>query len=225
MSGFTRRFTALPTLATLLAIEGVSIIDLAPPDPVVGAGTGTVLLVGEFEDGLFAVDSTAKGSVEVFGSEDFRTKFGSLGYIYGGVVANNPCARKHLGECWNGNGYLKAFKLRAQRLLIARVDTSVGSVSFDVLASITGGAGPFQLAAGQTLSVTTNTGTGATAAVTAVVATVAGAGATFASIISGDSSGSESTARLRSRSRSGLRTSRKQRCWPRSTPRWGSRAR
>jgi hypothetical protein len=189
MSGFTRRFTALPTLATLLAIEGVSIIDLAPPDPVVGAGTGTVLLVGEFEDGLFAVDSTAKGSVEVFGSEDFRTKFGSLGYIYGGVVANNPCARKHLGECWNGNGYLKAFKLRAQRLLIARVDTSVGSVSFDVLASITGGAGPFQLAAGQTLSVTTNTGTGATAAVTAVVATVAGAGATFASIISGDSFG------------------------------------
>jgi hypothetical protein len=58
-----------------------------------------------------------------------------------------------------------------------------------VLASISGGAGPFQLAAGQTLSVTTNTGTGATAALTAVVATRAGASAAFASVISGDSFG------------------------------------
>lgn len=189
MSGFVRRFTALPTLATLLAIEGTNIIDIAPPDPITGAGSGAILLVGEFEDGAFATDAAAKGAVEVLGSEDFRTKFGSLGYTYSGVVASNPCARKHLTECWNGNGYIKAFKMRAQRLLIARVDSSVGSVSFDVLASIVGGTGPFVLAAGQTLSITTNTGTGATAALTATAAVAAGASQAFASIISGDTFG------------------------------------
>jgi hypothetical protein len=190
MSGFVRRFTSLPTLATLLAIEGTSIIDLVPPDPVVGEGSGTVLLMGEFEDGFFATEEEAKGAVEVFGSEDFKTKFGSFGYTYGGVVANHPSARKHLTECWNGNGFLKAFKLKASRLLVSRVDTSVGTVSFDVLASILGGAGPFQLAPGQTLSVTTDTGgPGASAALTAVVATVAGAGAAFATILSGDTFG------------------------------------
>lgn len=190
MSGFTRRFTALPTLEEILQIEGVSIIDLVPPPPVVGAGTGVVLLVGEFEDGFFATEEDAVGGVQVFGSEDFRSKFGSFGYTYGGVIANHPSARKHSGECWNGNGFMKAFKLRAQGLFVGRVDTSVGSVSFDVLASIEGGAGPFQLAAGQTLSVTTDTGGPAsTAALTAVVATVAGAGAAFGTIVSGDTVG------------------------------------
>lgn len=183
---FVRRFTALPTLATLLAIEAVNIVDIVPPNPVVGAGTGTVLLVGEFEDGPFATDSTIVGSQQVFGSDDFRNTFGGFGYTYNGVIANNPSARKHLTECWNGNGYLKAFKLSAQGLLVGRVDTSVGSVTFDVLANIDGGVGPFVLAAGQTLSITTDTGTGATAALTATAATQAGSAQAFATIVSGD---------------------------------------
>ena len=66
MAGFVRRFTAVPPLEVITQIEGPVIVDLAPPDPVTGAGTGTVLLVGEFEDGLFATDSEAIGAVEVF---------------------------------------------------------------------------------------------------------------------------------------------------------------
>lgn len=189
MSGFVRRFTSPPTLEQIQAIESVNIIDLAPADPVKGAGSGVVLLVGEFEDGLFAVDALAKGAVQVFGSDDYVSKFGGFGYTYNGVVANNPSARKHMTECWNGNGYLKGFKLQAQALLIGRVDTSVGEVAFEVLPSILGGTGPFQLAVGQTLSVTTNTGTGATAALTGAVATRAGAAAAFATILTGETVG------------------------------------
>lgn len=189
MPGFTRRFTTVPTLTEILRIEGVSVIDLVPPNPVVGAGSGNVLLVGEFEDGEFATDIDTLGAVQVFGSQDYLSKFGGFGYVYGGVRANNPSGRKHLGECWNGNGYLKGFKLRAQGLMIGRVDTSVGAVSFDVLASIDGGAGPFQLAAGETLSLTTDTGTGTTAALTALAAVSAGASQAFATIASGDTFG------------------------------------
>ena len=131
MAGFVRRFTRVPSTSTIQQIESTVIIDLAPPDPATGAGSGTVLCVGEFEDGLFATDASAIGSVEVFGSEDLRQKFGGFGYTYGTTVASNPCARRHLGEFWNGNGWLKLYKLRAQRLMISRVDTSVGTVASD----------------------------------------------------------------------------------------------
>lgn len=187
MSGYLRRYEELPPIEVLKEIEGVVIVDEAPPDPATGAGTGTVLVAGEFEDGLFATESN--GSVEVYGSKDYAQKFGGLGYVYDNIVASNPCARRHLGEIWNGNGYLKAYKLRARRILIARVDTSVGIVSFDPLAALVGGLGPFQLATGDTLSVTTNQGTASSAAVSASVATKTGAGANFGTITSGESFG------------------------------------
>ena len=133
MAGFVRRFTAEPTLEQILEIEGVVIIDLAPPPPATGAGTGAVVLFGEMEDGPFAA-TDGEGPLEVFGSTDLVQKFGGFGYEYDGVVSQNPSARRHLQEFWNGNGFLKLYKLRAQRLMVARVDTSVGTVSFDPLA-------------------------------------------------------------------------------------------
>lgn len=189
MAGFVRRFTFVPTLTVIKEIEGVVIIDLAPPDPATGAGTGAVLVVGEFEDGFFAIEPDAKGAVEVFGSQDYATKFGSFGFTYGGVVANNPCARRHVGEAWNGNGFLKTFKLKASRLMISRVDTSVGSVSFDPLAFIDGGVGPFVLAAAQTTAFTTNTGSASSTALTGTVATSAGASGVFTTVTSGETFG------------------------------------
>lgn len=189
MAGFVRRFTTVPTIEVIKEIEGVVIIDLAPPDPATGAGSGAVLLVGEFEDGFFATEAEAKGAVEVFGSEDYRAKFGGFGYTYDGVVACNPSARKHVGEAWNGNGFIKSFKLKASRLMCARVDTSVGSVAFDPLAFLEGGAGPFVLAVGQTLSFTTNTGSAASTALTGTTAKKVGAGAAFATIVSGETFG------------------------------------
>jgi len=185
---FVRRFTEVQPLEVIRQIEGSVIIDLAPPAPATGAGNGAVLLVGEFEDGYFATDEL--GPVEVFGSADQQVKFGGFGFTYANVPSNNPCARRHVQENWNGNGFLKGYRLKAQRLMIARVDTSVGSVSFDPLASISGGVGPFAMTVGGVLTVTSNTGGPANStALTAVVATSAGAAASFATIVSGDSFG------------------------------------
>lgn len=194
---FVRRFTEIPTVEVIRQIEGVVIIDLAPPDPVTGAGSGAVLLVGEFEDGYFATDAAAKGSVEVYGSSDYAKKFGGFGYTYGLTPSQNPSARRHMMELWNGNGYLKGFKLKAQRLMVARVDTSVGQVAFDPKVSIQSTAtaaasasGPWPLPVGGQISATTNTGGPAVStALAAVVATKAGAAATFGTIASGDSFG------------------------------------
>lgn len=189
MAGFIRRFTEQPPVEVIRQIEGVNIIDIAPPDPATGTGSGTVLLVGEFEDGLFATDDDSKGSVEVFGSSDYQAKFGSFGYTYDGVVASNPCARRHESELWNGNGFLKSFKLSTQRLLVSRVDTSVGTVAFSPLAYIAGGGldgQTFAMEAGDTLEATTESGNATSAGIAATPGVAAGSSQAFASIVAGD---------------------------------------
>lgn len=189
MAGFVRRFTSEPTIEVILQIEGVVIIDLAPPPPVTGAGTGAVLLFGEMEDGPFAA-TPDEGPLEVFGSTDLVQKFGAFGFEYDGIPSQNPAARRHLQELWNGNGFLKLFKMRAQRLMIARVDTNVGSVSFDPLACAGGDVGPFQLANGDVLTVETDSGGPASStAINGVPVVIAGVGSTMAGVVSGDTVG------------------------------------
>jgi len=191
MSAFIRRFTELPSLQALLAIEAVNIIDIAPQGAFLGVGSGTLLAVGEYEDGPFTTGSDASdyanpgqlpgqpgtGNIlEVFSDADFKRKYGQFGFVYGGTPSQNPCGRRHLSEDWNGNGFLKLKNVRAQRLLCGRVDTSVGSVAFLPRAVIAGSIpGPFALAAGNQLSVTTDIGGPAlSTALAAVVATEAG---------------------------------------------------
>lgn len=179
-----RRFTSMPTNDVLLQIEAIDIIDLTPQSPVLGVGTGTMLCVGEFEDGPFATGGDAvefaiayrnKGPQEIFGSDDMRARFGGFGFTYATTPSQNPCARQHLFEFWNGNGFLKLKFCRFSRLLLARVDTSVGTVGFSPLASITGGIGTFALAVGQQIAVTTDVGGPASStAITAVRATHVG---------------------------------------------------
>ena len=186
MAGFVRRFTSEPTIETILQIEGVVIIDLAPPPAVTGAGTGAVLLFAEMEDGPFAAEPD-EGPLEVFGSADLQQKFGAFGYEYDGVVSSNPCARRHLQELWNGNGFLKLFRLRAQRLMVARVDTSVGEVSFDPMACVAGDVGPYQLTNGDVITATTTAGGPASStAIAGTAVTIAGVGATIATLTSGE---------------------------------------
>jgi len=140
MSTFIRRFLFDPGTEVLLEIESVNILDLEPPASISGVGTGTVICVGEFENGPFAVTTEAAGAT------DLVNTFGSLGYTYGGVPGNNPCARSRkadgaiVAETWNGNGIVQLNAKRFRRLLIVRVDTSVGSVSLTRQASITGAA-------------------------------------------------------------------------------------
>lgn len=137
-AGFIRRRTFDPGLAELTAIEGVVIIDRAPPDAITGITTGTTLCVGEFEDGPF---NTA---TEVADGVDLVNTFGGFGYQYDGVPSNNPCARARkadgaiANEYWNGNGWCALVNKRFGRLILSRVDTSVGEVSFTRLAAVVG---------------------------------------------------------------------------------------
>lgn len=163
MANFIRRFLFDPGLETLLEIESVNILDLEPPAELTGVGSGTVLCVGEFENGPFV-------QREVSGASDFKTTFGTFGYEYDGVAGGNPCARARKAdgvlspEYWNGNGFVQLVNKKFRRLIIQRVDTSVGSVSFTRLASLSGGLDPtFALTTGQQL--TFDPGTGAVSAV------------------------------------------------------------
>jgi len=171
MTAFVRRFRTLPSLTELTSIEQIALIDRTPKTPVIGVGTGTMMIVGEFEDGDFDTPT------EVFGENDETQKFGGFGYTYGNESYQNPCARRHLGEDWNGNGWMKGLNLKPPRKIICRVDTSVGDVRFSLAAALRSSRGPFALAAADQLSVTTDAGGPANCtAVTATVATVAGAG-------------------------------------------------
>jgi len=194
MAGFVRRFTEFPTVEVLSEIEAVDIIDLAPPSPTTGIGTGTLLCVGEFEDGPFAAGGDAAefvgdlGVQEVFSSQDMLNRFGGFGFTYGTVPSNNPCGRKHLLELWNGSGFLKLKFCKPRRLILGRVDTSVGSVAFSPLAVIDGTIrGPFNLAPGDTVSLTTNSGGPvASTAIAAVAATIAGGAFALSGFVGGE---------------------------------------
>lgn len=181
---FIRRFREFPSIETLQQTSAVNIVDRTPQTPATGVGSGALLVVGEFEDGPFAgkgdadeYDRTLRnlGPQEVVGAV-LANVFGGFGFTYGSTPYQNPCARKHLQEFWNGNGFIKLKWIKALRLMIARVDTSVGSVAFTPRASLIGNAGPFPLVVGETLSFTTDTG-GPTAstAIAAVEAVKAGA--------------------------------------------------
>jgi hypothetical protein len=195
--GFIRRYGFDPGVEELAKIEGVAVIDREPPQIVTGIGTGTVCVVGEFENGPFAFDETpgaSQGPVEVFGSGDVLSRFGDLGYEYAGVPSNNPCARSRLAdgavvpEYWNGNGAVALARKAFRRLLLARVDTSVGEVTFTRLASIVGGDDfTFDLEPAQALVFDVGAGN-VTATFTAAAATLNSAAGTYPSTFAGGES-------------------------------------
>lgn len=179
MSTFIRRFLSDPGEEVLLEIESVNILDLDPPAAITGVGSGTACIVGEFENGPFATPT------EVSGANDLKATFGSLGYTVNGVDAVNPCARSRkadgaaLAETWNGNGFVQLSGKKFRRLIVCRVDTSVGSVEFKREAYIVGnGGGFYDLATGEILAL--NIGAGdVSATFTAAAAIRTGVGGTF----------------------------------------------
>lgn len=174
MAGYIFRQRRVFTLEELNALEGTYIEDLDPPAPVTGVGSGVTCLIGEFDDGPIEVLTEIEGG-------DLSRTFGRLGYSYGGVPSNNPCARRHAGELWNGNGFIYARFIAAQRFLAVRVDSSVGEVAFSPLALIPGGKGPFALSVGDQLAVTSALGTGSSTAIAAAEASQVGSGTVTAS--------------------------------------------
>jgi len=182
---FTRRFLTDPGETVLLNIEAVDVIDLAPPSAIIGIGTGTVCCVGEFENGPFNVPT------EVFSAGGFSAAFGQLGYQYGSQIGNNPCARSRkadgalVPEYWNGNGFVQLNAKTFARLLIARVDTSVGSVNVQRLAFLTGAASfRYGLAPAQALQLDVGAGP-ATATFNATAATVTAVGGVYPTTFAG----------------------------------------
>lgn len=195
MSVFIRRFGFDPGEEVLLEIESVNILDLDPPASITGIGTGTVICVGEFENGPFAAtDNVAemrKGSYEVAGASDYVSHAGSLGYTYDGISSQNPSARKRnadaaiTSEAWNGNGFVQLSGKKFRRLLICRVDTSVGKVQFTRQAFLTGAAAfSYNLDPGQVL-VVNDQGTTRTATFSATAAVRTSGAGTFPGAITG----------------------------------------
>ncbi len=185
-AGFTRRYTTDQTLDELLAIEGVVILDRVPQGAPNGAGSGVVCVVGEFEDGPFSTPT------EVSSGADLASIFGGFGYTYDGLVACNPSARARYAdgaaaaEYWNGNGYLACFGKAFARLVVQRVDTTVGAVTLTRQAYLDGGSDySWQLTTGQVLSLKLDGAAAAPAAFTGAVASVVSSAITFPVVMVG----------------------------------------
>jgi len=183
MAGFKRVFTQFPGFNILGNIESVNTIDLAPPATPLGAGTGTVAIVGEFEDGEL------ESPTAVFGGTDLEDKFGGFGFTVNGAANSYPVAVRSAGSddanVWNGNGFIALRNKRFAGLIVSRVDNSGGEVTFNRLACLTGGAAPFDLEPAQTLSVSVDGAAAVTATFNAAVGTITGTGGTFPTTFTG----------------------------------------
>ncbi len=153
MGMFIRRFLFDPGDTVLLEIESVNILDLEPPAAISGVGTGTVICVGEYENGAYNTPT------QVGSATDFVNTFGELGYNYAGVPGNNPSARSRTAdgaltaEYWNGNAFVQLNAKRFSSMICVRVDTSVGAVQMNRQAYVTGAAAfRYVLTSGQILS-------------------------------------------------------------------------
>jgi hypothetical protein len=138
VTAFRRLYLQDPGTTTLLNVASVNIIDQAPPSLPLGAGTGTVLVIGEFEKGPLEIPT------EVTSPTDRVSTFGGFGWAIEGNPHAGPVAQQSGGsEAWNGSGYIALANKPFNRIVIQRVDNSAGTVAFERLACLTGGAGPF----------------------------------------------------------------------------------
>lgn len=170
MAGFKRIWRAFPGFDVLANIESTNIIDVAPPGTVLGAGTGVVLVVGEFERGSF-------GTQEIFGSSDLTTKYGGLGFPTSLQPHDGAVALKSGGdELWNGNGFNWLRNKRFSGLLVQRVDNNAGSVQFSRLACLSLTAGPFNSEPGRTVTLQRDGATDVVFTLAANRGTLAGSG-------------------------------------------------
>lgn len=185
---FIRRFLFDPGNQILLNIESVNVLDLTPPSPVQGVGTGVACLVGEFEDGPFNFPT------QIASPSDLANIFGTLGYTYGGVQANNCSAIARFAdgavvpEYWNGNGFVQLNAKQFASLVLVRANTGAGTVQLTPQAFITGAAAfRYKLASGQAITLDLGPSSApATATFTGVAAAVTG-GAYVGSMVTGDS--------------------------------------
>jgi hypothetical protein len=185
-AGYVRRWTSEQSAATYLAVESVNIVDLQAPSVFAGVPFGRALLVGEFEDGPFGTPTLVTDSDLGEGKT-----YGGFGFTYQGVRYQNPCARSRLAdgavvpEYWNGSGFIQLQGKKFSSLVLSRVDTSVGNVSFSRVAYLNGFNKPFFALANASVLVANTGAANVTATFTGTAATVTGSAATFGSITAG----------------------------------------
>jgi len=175
MAGFRRVFNSFPGFNVLGNIESINVIDIPPPAIPLGAGTIVCACIGEFEDG------PVNTPIQVFGGSDLSDTFGALGFTKGGAPSLYPVAQRSAGasQPWEGNGFIALRNKRFAGLIIVRVDSSAGEVTFAKNASLTGAVGPYSMTSGDTVDVEINGGAAVTATFTAARAVKAGAAGTF----------------------------------------------
>lgn len=122
MAGFIRRYGSFPGVETITLIEGVVIVDLAPPGAINGVSTGVVGLVGEFADMTYGVAVSSTGvvttsprPVEVYTSKDYSDKAGAFDETIG----------QHGGA--GGSGYVATRNKRFSRLVVVPVNLCSGA--------------------------------------------------------------------------------------------------
>lgn len=122
MSGFVRRYTSVPSIDVLTAIEGVIIIDLPPPSVPTGISTNVIAIVGEFADMTYAVAIDANGvistfpnPVEIFSGQDLINKLGGFDKTLGQFGISM------------GNGYVELRNKTFGRLVAVPVNLSSAS--------------------------------------------------------------------------------------------------
>lgn len=170
-----RLFTSDPGLAELTSVSAIVVIDNAPPITTLGAGTGVMCCVGEFERG------PVNTPTEILTPADLDRIFGGLGWSIAGNLHAGPVAQQSGGnEPWNGNGFVHLANKSYNRLVVQRVDTSVGTIDLERLACLTFGAGPFQADNGDQIVLELDGGPGTTSAtVDAFAAQIDAAGAVY----------------------------------------------
>lgn len=171
---FVRVFRQFPGNSVINNIESVDIIDAPPPSLPLGAATGTVVCVGEFERG--DVDQP----IEIFSANDQLQKLGGLGFPTTFSSNDGAVARQSGGtENWNGNGFIWLRNKKWRRLICVRVDNSAGQVEFSRLACLTGGVGPFSAASADLITFERDGTSPSTATLAAAKGTILGASGTF----------------------------------------------
>lgn len=179
MTAFRRLYLQDPGTATLLNVASVNIIDSAPPSLPLGAGTGTVLVVGEFERGPLEIPT------EVTSETDRLSRFGGFGWSIAGNPHAGPVAQQSGGsEAWNGNGFIELANKPFNRLVLCRVDNSAGSVQLTRLACLTGGSGPFAGSNGDQAVFARDGGT-STATLACATASITASGASYPVAVGG----------------------------------------
>lgn len=177
MSGFRRVFVANPGFTVLGNIESINTIDIPPPASPLGAGSGVVNIVGEFEKGIL------NAPTRVTGGSDLETNFGGFGFEVNGTLSQLPVAVQSAGtdssNFWNGNGFIHLRNKTFAGLIITRVDNSPGTVTASRLACAIGGIEPYDMAPGDTVGINLDAAATVAATFTAAPASIIGTAGTF----------------------------------------------